>query len=359
MRERLGIVVAACLYYSGLVKLARWLMQRGKPHLIILNYHRASGGDLRRHLLYLRRHYRMLHLEEALEELYNDHTGKQDQRTPLVLTFDDGYYDNYTHALKLARELAVPITIFLIPGYINSGAYFWWLEGKRLAQHITVEEITVEGRTYRLKEERDELVRTIENRLWQCTSVAEREAFLASIRELLAVPTELRDGEDGDRPLTWEEVAEMEQSGYVSFGAHTMHHPVLAYLRDAEEVHREVSECRAVLEEHLGYPVRAFAYPVGRDQHIGDTAIRAVREAGYSWAVTTMSGLNTAQSDPYQLKRVLGDVSRHWLVMAAEVSGAWNWFSPLWKNPFFRKRDKEPGLISGNDVARQNQSLAV
>src|SRR5579884_3635066 len=63
MRERLGIVVAACLYYSGLVKLARWLMQRGKPHLIILNYHRASGGDLRRHLLYLRRHYRMLHLK--------------------------------------------------------------------------------------------------------------------------------------------------------------------------------------------------------------------------------------------------------------------------------------------------------
>src|SRR5579884_1402218 len=209
MRERLGIVVAACLYYSGLVKLARWLMQRGKPHLIILNYHRASGGDLRRHLLYLRRHYRMLHLEEALEELYTDHTRKRDQRTPLVLTFDDGYYDNYTHALKLACELRVPITIFLIPGYINSNAYFWWLEGKRMAQGATVEDVTLEGRTYHVKEEREELARAIENWLWQCTSVAERETFLINMRNQLAVPAEFQAGEDGDRPLTWEEVAEM------------------------------------------------------------------------------------------------------------------------------------------------------
>jgi hypothetical protein len=27
----------------------------------------------------------------------------------------------------------------------------------------------------------------------------------------------------------------------------------------------------------------------------------------------------------------LGDVSRHWLVMAAETSGVWHFFSPLWK----------------------------
>src|SRR5881275_2107020 len=135
MRKRLGIVAAACFYYSGLVKLARWWGQRSGRRLIILTYHRASGGDLRNHLLYLRRHYRMLHLEEALEELYTplqEGTKPRDRRTPLVLTFDDGYRDNYTHAFALARELQVPITVFLILGYVESGDYFWWQEGQRL-----------------------------------------------------------------------------------------------------------------------------------------------------------------------------------------------------------------------------------
>ena len=147
MREGIRVLAAACFYYVGLVKLAYWWIQRSGPRLVILNYHRASGGDLRRHLLYLRRHYRLLHLEAALEELSTpqpaDKTAR-DRRMPLVLTFDDGYHDNYTHAFALARELQLPITIFLIPGYIQSGEHFWWLEGKRLAQQAQVDEVTIE-----------------------------------------------------------------------------------------------------------------------------------------------------------------------------------------------------------------------
>src|SRR5437764_6763483 len=119
MRRQLGIIVAASFYYSGLVKLARWHTERSGPGLVILNYHRASGGDLRSHWLYLRRHYRLLHLEAALEELYKpckEVSHKRDRRPLLALTFDDGYYDNYTHSFALTRELQVPITIFLIPG---------------------------------------------------------------------------------------------------------------------------------------------------------------------------------------------------------------------------------------------------
>ena len=78
MRKHLGIVLAAFFYYSGLTKLARWLTKRSGQRLIILTYHHAAGGDLRGHLLYLRRHYRMLHLEEALEELY----GQQKEPAP-------------------------------------------------------------------------------------------------------------------------------------------------------------------------------------------------------------------------------------------------------------------------------------
>src|SRR6266702_3252010 len=155
IKENLRVLVAACLYYSGLVKLALWCMQRSGQHLIILNYHSAIGGDLRRQLLYLRRHYRIMHLEDALEEYYLSHEEKKqrrDRRIPLVLTFDDGYRDNYTHGFALACELQVPITIFLIPGYIESGNYFWWLEPEHLIRHAQVNKVTIEGQTYCLEQ---------------------------------------------------------------------------------------------------------------------------------------------------------------------------------------------------------------
>ena len=43
--------IAAGFYYSGVVPLARWWTRRAGRRLIILVYHRAASGDLRRHLL--------------------------------------------------------------------------------------------------------------------------------------------------------------------------------------------------------------------------------------------------------------------------------------------------------------------
>jgi len=94
MRERIRVILAALLYYCGLIKLALWWKQLSGHHVIILNHHEARGGNLRDQLLYLRRHYRVMHLEDALEELHASpeerrKRGKGDRRIPLVLTFDE------------------------------------------------------------------------------------------------------------------------------------------------------------------------------------------------------------------------------------------------------------------------------
>lgn len=333
MRKRVLSFIAACFYYSGLVKLARWWTWRSGPHLVILIYHRATGG-------YLRRHYRMLYLEAALEELYTPlRRGKRNRRIPLVLTFDDGYHDNYTHGFALAHKLQVPLTINLIPSYIETGGYFWWLEDNRLVHRAQVNETTIGDRTYHLgkSDERRALAQATDSRLRQAKSVAEHEEFLATVGEELSTRSSIAVDEESVRPLTWAEVREMEESGWVSFGAHTMHHPNLANLTDREEVKREVGECCVVLEQQLGHPVCTFAYPIGQLTHIGDDVLHAVQQAGYNWAVTTMDGFNTPRSNPYLLRRVEVDVSQHRLVIAAETAGLWGFFSRLRWIPIVRK----------------------
>lgn len=344
--RRIEMLIAACLYYSGLLALARWRAERSGQRLVILNYHCAAGGDyyhtaggdLRRHLLYLRRHYRLLHLETALKELYsseNNRSGRRDRRTMLALTFDDGYRDNYTYALALVSELQVPITVFLIPGYIENGGRFWWMEGERLVAQARVEEVSLGEDTYHLNkaDERKALVRAIDTGLRYASSVSKREEFLAAVRKLLAVPALTTAEERASLPLSWVEVQEMKQSGWVSFGAHTMHHPVLAYLTDPAEVQYEVGESRVELEKQLGAGIHAFAYPIGQPEHIGKTALCAVKEAGYDCAVTTVDGFNTPQTDPYFLHRYVVDVGQHWLIVAAKACGAWGFFTHLYRLP--------------------------
>lgn len=335
MEKRIYIFLAACFYYSGIIRLASWWQRRQGPYLTILNYHQAAeGGELRDHLLYLRRHYRVMHLDAALDELYTPNKNKStrtERRAPLVVTLDDGYNDNYTHGLKAATELQTPITIFLIPGYIDSGERFWWLEGDYLLAHTQVNEATLEGKTYHLNqaEERAALLQLINSRTRNAPSVAERETFIRQARQALGNPTGNTHSDELALPMNWERVLEMDKSEWVSFGAHTVHHPILGYLANPEEAAYEVHESNVLLEQRLGHPLRSFAYPVGWLDQAGYHGVRAAHEAGFDWAVTTVYGFNTPDTDPYLLRRIETDVNEHWLMIAAKASGVWDRFTTL------------------------------
>ena len=331
-RDRLLFCVAFFLYYSGLMQVIHWLSRHSGQRLLILNYHQASGEELRNHLLYLRKHFRLQFLEPALEALYTtggDKAPGGDRRLPLAITFDDGYLDNYTHAYALARELQVPITIFLISGYIDNGAAFWWYE--RLVETAQVNQVTIDGHTYHLNEsgEQRELAQVINSRVSSTADEASRQAYLRTISSALSTPiTSNADLNKTPVPmLTWEQVQEMQASGWVSFGGHTQHHPTLARLANADEAFKEVAGCRSVLQEKLGRSVRVFAYPHGGVQHIGVIGELAAERAGYRWAVTTLQGVNTARTHPYLIRRTSAHSQIHWLFIALMTSGLWDFLA--------------------------------
>ena len=406
MRNRVKLWISAFFYYSGLITLLRWWRELSGPCLIILYYHRADGENLRKQWLYLRRHYRILPLEGALEELYgvsndasggghykvsdlpemasggvetegtrkgprirshpplplqtNKHaslqhkTGRRvgrptgDRRIPLVITFDDGYYDNYTHAFPLACQLQIPITIFLIPGYIDCENSFWWAD--RLIRRAQVNQVAFEGYTYRLgqQEERKALAQIINDRVCKSSSLNEREKLLNFFCELLAVPSSAIPEEPAPL-LNWTQVREMEKSGWVSFGAHTIHHADLACLTDPGEVQGEVGVCRTLLERELEHSVDTFAYPHG---HIGDHGLSAVKQSGYKWAVTILPGFNTQRSNPYLLHRMNADADRHVAIVAAETSGVWHFFTRLRQGLIVRAGELRKDNIFDDNVYR-------
>jgi peptidoglycan/xylan/chitin deacetylase (PgdA/CDA1 family) len=130
--------------------------------------------------------------------------------------------------------------------------------------------------------------------------------------------------------MSWVEIEAMKKCRWISFGGHTMHHPILTCLTDSSEVEYEVRESRIELEHHLQSPVRSFAYPVGK---FGEQAIRCVQKAGYVWALTTIKGLNTPQTNPYLLHRLSVDPWQHWLYIAVRVSDMRHFFTNFLRVP--------------------------
>ena len=103
-----------------------------KKGLTILTYHSISNEiepdetvtpeEFGRQLQYIKENYKVIFLEEAIEYLQTD-LGKVSGS--IVITFDDGYSDNYYNAYPLLKKHNFPATIFLISDFIenNEGKY--------------------------------------------------------------------------------------------------------------------------------------------------------------------------------------------------------------------------------------------
>jgi peptidoglycan/xylan/chitin deacetylase (PgdA/CDA1 family) len=101
--------------------------------------------------------------------------------------------------------------------------------------------------------------------------------------------------------LSWEEVRRMNKAG-ITFGAHTVTHPVLAGI-PLERIEAEVSGSKKTIEQRLQAPARHFAYPFGKPSDVGPLAKQVVQNAGFETAVTTVIGLNGPEEDRFELKR--------------------------------------------------------
>ena len=85
----------------------------------------ASAEQFRQQMCIVRRCYEPITFRQILALL---DAGRTPPRDAIVVTFDDGYDDNYRIAFPILAELGVPAVFFVSTGYIESGmpyAYDW------------------------------------------------------------------------------------------------------------------------------------------------------------------------------------------------------------------------------------------
>jgi peptidoglycan/xylan/chitin deacetylase (PgdA/CDA1 family) len=222
-------------------------------------------------------------IEEALRRLQS-----RDSRRFVAFTLDDGYADNFTEGFPIFLRHRVPVTIFLTTGFIDRTVPMWWevLQGL-ICDHeeLQLPDVTLPAgtlaeklRAFAIASERvrdlppDNVVEYLE-RLFSahCHGSRLRDETLAAV-------------------LDWNQVRAMAASGLVSFGCHTVHHPVLSRI-DCKTIAREIGFARDRIAAELGEVPRLFAYPFGSSAEIGSDAPQIVAQAGFDAAFTTSRDL--------------------------------------------------------------------
>lgn len=240
----------------------------------------------------------------SMNSLFND-KGEfvQPEKLQFAITFDDGYLDNYEVALPIMQKHQVDSTIYLSYGHVD-GKYRFWYElmtngiNATAKTQIDLSDWGLGTIALSSADEKELAIAQLNNWLKQFDN-QQRQEYLSSILNKLELSAEQIPV---SAMMDWDMVSAMRHAG-VDFGSHTLSHPILSKEKLAT-MRDEVILSKQFIEDKLGHTINGFAYPNGTEDDYDDDTVLAVKDAGYGYAVTTISGTNYADADPFQLKRI-------------------------------------------------------
>jgi peptidoglycan/xylan/chitin deacetylase (PgdA/CDA1 family) len=304
-----------------------YFRKRIGKNLQILTYHRVNDERdayfpattirvFELQMRYLSKNFNILRLEDAVSMM----TTRNLPENSVVITFDDGYRDNYENAFPILRKYGLTATIFLTAGAIGGNGVIWHdrvFSLFRSTRRNVLEDLSGSGQIYSLANLESRLKAMHATLRWlRGLSEDGREKGIASLGQALDVDGDCREMA---LMLQWEDVVHLNANG-ISFGAHTMTHPILSKLSEAR-AREEILESKKLIQMQIGAPVRTFAYPNGTESDFDHTSINILKEAGFECAVTTIFGTNYCGDDPFRLKR-----GSPWEESLAVFAAKMNWY---------------------------------
>jgi len=250
---------------------------------------------IRRALAHLRKEgYQLLSLEQLVRAAIDEQVPDRS----IAFTIDDGYLDHATVAAPLFAEFDCPVTTFVTTGFLDGKLWFWWDRIEYVfantPRHSLRIDITDRAVHYQWSNpsERDTAQVHFTN---QCKLVLDDEKHEAIAR--LAVEAEVELPElppPAYGPMSWEQLRACEQRG-MSFGPHTVTHPVLSRVSD-ERSAWELRESWRRLREEARAPVPIFCYPNGQREDFSEREIETLEQINFLGAVIGSGGFVSSRT---------------------------------------------------------------
>ena len=282
--------------------------------LYVFNYHRIGEPGLsdfdpnvfscttetfESHLFFLKNNFTVISEDELLtiiesKKAYNNKFA--------LITFDDGYIDNYKLSYPLLLKYKLPASFFIATDFILGNLIPWWDEIAFILKACNPDHIKLPS----IKK-----AFNLTNMPISCkTREVLRQFKLLKNFSMNHKIAELRDALDYHDQLSinqplfmkWHQMLEMKANG-MTFGSQTCSHKILSHLSNEEQKY-EIAESKAILETELNTKINSIAYPVGGSCAYNQTTLKLVKQHGYKIGFSFIPGINQTINNQFEFRRL-------------------------------------------------------
>jgi peptidoglycan/xylan/chitin deacetylase (PgdA/CDA1 family) len=294
-----------------LLDLYSFLKSNIKSYVAIICYHRVGDTkdrwaidttdivDFEKEMRYLTKTHKILSLEEIAGIINGN---KALPKRGVVVTFDDGYKDNYTNAFPVLKKYNIPATIFLTTGNIGTGHLFWWDKLEYILCNTKI-------KSFDLGDFGTIITPSGKNKIKKLDKITIRFTKMPEDKKNNLIENLVKNS-DVDFPknlgkdiiMSWDEIKQMSEGG-INFGAHTVTHPILTKI-PLNQAKNEIINSKKEIEKRLKKPVTTFSYPNGLADDYNEDIKTILKENGFICATTIIPKIVNKNSDLFELGRL-------------------------------------------------------
>jgi peptidoglycan/xylan/chitin deacetylase (PgdA/CDA1 family) len=309
------VFLGEIFFSAGIFGLVRFFNNVWGRRLTIVTYHRITDRKIseieaslpflftsqkvfEKQLNFYKKYYKVIGVKELKESLKYGRLAWNS----LIITFDDGYEDNFRNAYKTLTKLNLPAVFFITVDKIDNKNMipYWW---DRLYYYLKeVQKQEDKGPSDEVTIELSQIVEEFKNDASNLFAKMNREDTESIERLLNRIEEKYKiSNEDLHREntmLNWKQISEMSQND--DFGSHSCSHRNLLRLGE-DQKYQEIVESKKIIEKFMDRRVEVFSSPSG---HMNDEIERFVKKGGYEFAVTAAEPGINRMNNRYRLKRI-------------------------------------------------------
>jgi peptidoglycan/xylan/chitin deacetylase (PgdA/CDA1 family) len=246
-------------------------------------------------------------------------------RNMLVITFDDGFADNYINAVPVLEHYQVPAIFFFTTNPLQTSARYWWdelqyilFESEDLPRLLQIQvgnetiawtfnsdqrltpEMTVQIQSWRYGKPVSNERIGLFLKLWEQIKPLSVDDQRTVLQTLVVWSGCSLPYPEYDKVMNLEQANAVARSSLFSIGAHTVSHILMG--AHNEPVQRyEIFESKRFLEKMINKAVYGFAYPYGNFNALSQSLLK---EAGFRYGFSTTQAMVDPRSDLFALPRI-------------------------------------------------------
>jgi len=215
----------------------------------IINFHKVNNSDwFDQVVCLLKKKYELINIET----LKNFYIGNLKLKKAVHITVDDGDKSFYENIFPVLKKYNTPSSIFVSPKICDDQSNFWFQE---IIDYNTFEFQKIISDTLQIPLKITQIYHPII--ILQSLKITQIHELIIQYQKITNTP------QKNCQNMTVKQVLDVQKSGLVNIGAHTLNHPILANEANDQSDY-EISKSIDWLATLLGHKVDTFAFPNGQ-----------------------------------------------------------------------------------------------